>query len=151
MLRNEEGVRNKIYKDHLGYDTIGVGHLVDKRKGGSLPSWAWDELNREGKLSDKSIDKLLESDINTVVEGINKHLPWALGLDEVRYGVLVDMAFQMGVQGLLGFKNTLAMIEKGDYAGASQGMLHSKWCGQTPNRCERRREEMRHGIFHEYP
>lgn len=47
MLSKEEGRRNKTYKDHLGYETIGVGHLIDKRKEGSLPEWASETLRMD--------------------------------------------------------------------------------------------------------
>lgn len=47
-------------------------------------------------------------------------------LDPARFGVMLNMAFQMGTDGLLGFKNTLAMVKAGDYSGAATGMLHSK-------------------------
>jgi len=144
------------YKDSEGYLTIGVGHLMDSRKGGSLPEWAQYELDSAGFLSNLSIDRLLEDDMLTAMRAIERHLPWALGLDPVRYGVLLDMCFQMGIgsaekgTGLLGFKNTLAMIRRGDYVAASEGMKHSRWYRQTPNRANRRRGEMLTGKFHDY-
>ena len=156
MLSNEEGRKNRPYKDSEGYLTIGVGHLMDPRKGGSLPEWAQYELDSAGFLSELSIDRLLEDDMLTAMEHIEQHLPWALKLDPVRYGVLLDMCFQMGIgnaqkgTGLLGFKNTLAMIQRGEYAKASEGMKNSLWARQTPNRTDRRRAEMLTGKFHDY-
>lgn len=147
MLRNEEGVKNKPYQDHLGYWTIGVGHLMDERKGGSLPDWAMAELTSNGKLTDESINRLLEEDINRTIN----HLPeWMSGLDPVRYGVMVDMAFQMGVNGLLGFNNTLHYIRQGSYNLAANNMQQSLWYRQTPNRATRRIKEMRTGEYHKY-
>lgn len=35
-LETDEGRVPHAYQDHLGYWTIGVGHLIDKRKGGGL-------------------------------------------------------------------------------------------------------------------
>ena len=55
------------------------------------------------------------------------------------------MAFQMGVDGLLGFKNTLAMIQAGKYTEAANGMMNSKWAKQTPSRAQRHAEQMRTG------
>ncbi len=156
MFSNEEGRKNRPYDDSEGYLTIGVGHLMDPRKGGSLPEWAQFELDSAGFLSELSIDRLLEDDMLIAMGHIEKLLPWALKLDPVRYGVLLDMCFQMGIgnaqkgTGLLGFKNTLAMIQRGDYAAASEGMKHSKWYRQTPNRANRRRAEMLTGKFHDY-
>ena len=57
------------------------------------------------------------------------------------------MAFQMGVDGLLGFKNTLAMIQSGRYSDAAKGMLSSLWAKQTPARAKRMSEQMRTGVW----
>lgn len=122
-LRRDEGVVPFAYQDHLGYWTIGVGRLIDKRKGGGL--------------SDAEIDFLLSNDIDRFEKQVIDALPWYSRLDDVRQRVLVNMAFNLGIAGLLGFKNTLAMIERGDYAGAAKGMLNSKWATQVGERARR--------------
>lgn len=122
-LRRDEGVVPFAYQDHLGYWTIGVGRLIDKRKGGGL--------------SDTEIDFLLSNDIDRFEKQVIDALPWYSRLDDVRQRVLVNMAFNLGIAGLLGFKNTLAMIERGDYAGAAKGMLASKWATQVGERAKR--------------
>jgi GH24 family phage-related lysozyme (muramidase) len=43
-----------------------------------------------------------------------------------RQGVLIDMAYNLGFNGLLQFKNMLKKVEQGDYAGAAQSILASK-------------------------
>lgn len=136
-LRGEEGEVLTEYKDHLGYSTIGVGRLIDKRKGGGITA--------------EESAYLLGNDVDNVVNGLNKRLPWWTKLDEARQGVLVNMAFQMGIDGLLGFKNTLAMIERGDYASASVGMMKSKWAQQTPSRAKRMAEQMLTGRWQYKP
>lgn len=147
MLRSEEGVRNKPYQDHLGYWTIGVGHLMDERKGGYLPDWAADELTANGKLSDASINRLLTEDINRTIQSLPE---WMKDLDPVRYAVMVDMAFQMGINGLLGFHNTLRYVQEGRYRQAANNMKQSLWYRQTPNRASRRIKEMETGEYHNY-
>lgn len=122
-LRRDEGVVPFAYQDHLGYWTIGVGRLIDKRKGGGL--------------SEAEIDFLLSNDIDRFEKQLIDALPWYGRLDDVRQRVLVNMAFNLGIAGLLGFKNTLAMIERGDYAGAAKGMLNSKWATQVGERAKR--------------
>jgi len=131
QLIRDEGVVLHEYKDHLGYSTIGIGRLIDKRKGGGI-----------------SLDEarfLLNNDIARVSNEVRKALPWSEKLSYARFGVLLNMAFQMGIQGLLGFKNTLAMIERGDYQAAAKGMLNSKWATQTPARCKRLSVQMETG------
>ena len=137
LLRGEEGEVLTEYKDHLGYSTIGVGRLIDKRKGGGITS--------------EEAAYLLGNDVDKVIDQLNKRLPWWTKLDEARQGVLVNMAFQMGVDGLLGFKNTLAMIQAGNYESAARGMLQSKWAQQTPSRAKRMAEQMRSGQWQYTP
>lgn len=131
QLEQEEGRIKHAYQDHLGYWTIGIGRLIDRRRGGGL--------------SDEEIDFLLANDIAKVEREVLKKLPWAKNLKPARLGVLLAMAFQMGVAGLLGFRNTLKMIEAGEYDKAADGMLNSKWAKQTPARAERLATQMRTG------
>jgi lysozyme len=134
QLRGDEGVEPCVYKDHLGFDTIGVGRLVDKRKAGA-------------GLRPVEIDFLLKNDIEDRKTRLAARLPWFPGLDPVRQGVLLNMSFQLGMDGLLGFVNTLALVQRGDYAGAAVNMLKSLWAQQTPERAHRMAEQMRGGVW----
>lgn len=132
QLRGDEGVKAHAYQDHLGFWTIGVGRLVDQRKAGS-------------GLRPEEISFLLNNDIDDRIRELGRRLPWFLDLDPARQGVLLNMSFQMGVDGLLGFKNTLKLVERGAYAQAADNMLLSKWATQTPERARRMAEQMRSG------
>lgn len=132
QLKADEGVKPCVYKDHLGFYTIGVGRLVDSRK----PS---------AGLRQNEIDFLLQNDIDDRIEQLNRRFPWFQNLDDARKGVLLNMSFQLGVDGLLGFKNTLQMIEDGRYSEAAQNMLLSKWAQQTPERANRMATQMSTG------
>lgn len=131
QLRRDEGVVPYAYVDSLGFTTIGVGRLIDQRKG--------------GRLSDDEIDYLLANDIKRHTDELLKALPWVSLLDDARKGVLINMAFNLGVPGLLGFANTLAMVKAGDYSGAADNMLKSKWASQVGNRAMRLSQQMRSG------
>lgn len=133
QLRRDEGERLSAYQDHLGFWTIGVGILIDARKGGGL-------LPEESEFIFQNRLKLLNAELE-------KRLPWIKKLDPARRGVLINMAFQMGVAGLLGFKNTLALIERGEYEKASREMLGSKWAQQTPARANRLSVQMSSGVW----
>lgn len=63
----------------------------------------------------------------------------------VRAEVLIDMAFNLSVNGLLLFRNTVTAVERGDYAGAQRGMLESKWARQAGRRAQVLAYEMRNG------
>jgi lysozyme len=70
---------------------------------------------------------------------------WWRDLTPNRQAVLAGMAFQMGTPGLLGFKNTLAAVRRGDYDAAAAGMLASRWAQETPARAKRMADLMRAG------
>ena len=131
QIKSDEGLVLHAYDDSLGYLTIGYGRLIDHRKGGGITK--------------EEAEYLLANDIERKLQELQERLPWVKNLDDVRKGVLLNMSFQLGVSGLMAFKNTLAKIETGDYEGASVNMLKSKWATQTPNRAARMAEQMRSG------
>jgi lysozyme len=72
--------------------------------------------------------------------------PIAVPLERIlRQRVLIDMAFNMGTTGLLGFTGTLARVEQRDYAGAAAGMLASRWASQVGKRATALADMMRTG------
>lgn len=122
-LISDEGIVLHEYKDHLGYSTLGVGRLIDERRGGGI--------------SMNEALYLLNNDIEKRFSQLREKLPW---FDDQPFGVqraLVNMSFQMGIRGLLTFKNTLKLIQKGKYVQAADNALKSKWARQTPNRAKR--------------
>ena len=142
VLKREEGVRLEPYKDHLGYWTVGVGHLIDRRKGGSLPAW----IRASFPLEEKEVDELLAWDVRKHGDSLDEWLgTWWRDLDEVRGAVLLSMAFQMGGGGVAGFKNTLLAVQEGRWADAAAGMRGSLWYRQTTQRAERHARAMESG------
>jgi len=133
MLEAEEGRVAHAYTDSEGWLTIGVGRLIDRRKG--------------GRLTDREIDYLLDNDIAEKTAEVLKALPWIMQLDEARRAVLLGMAFQMGTAGLLGFRNTLELVRTGNYRAAGRGMLQSRWAEQTPKRAQRMAQQMETGLW----
>ena len=133
QLKRDEGEVLHAYQDTLGFWTIGIGILIDKRKGGGLRP-------EESEFIFRNRLKLLDAELDD-------RLPWIAKLDPARRGVLVNMAFQLGVAGLLGFKNTLAMIQAGKYQDAAKAMLESKWAKQTPARARRLSKQMETGSW----
>jgi lysozyme len=138
QLRGDEAVRACVYKDSLGFDTIGVGRLVDSRKPGA-------------GLRPDEITYLLNNDIDDRINALQKALPWFQNLDDARQGVLLNMAFQLGTAGLLAFNATLAAVQGGRYDEAAAHMLDSTWAKQTPARAKRLAEQMRTGLWYFAP
>ncbi len=127
-LERDEGRRSKPYTDTVGKMTVGIGR----------------NLTDVG-LSDKEIEYLLENDIQRVMTGLDAYMPWWRDLDEVRQRVICNMAFQLGLKGLMSFTTTLSRIQGGKYDEAADGMLDSMWHKQTPARAERLAKMMREG------
>jgi len=128
QLKREEGEvkkhgRHVAYEDHLGYLTIGIGRLIDRRRGGGL--------------SDEEAEHLLSNDIETVQFALQTRLPWFGTLSSARKAALINMAFQLGVSGLMTFKKSLTHMEAGNYAWAAKEFLNSRWAKQTPARAKR--------------
>lgn len=129
-VKRAEGFRSKPYRDTVGKLTIGYGRNLD-----------------DVGISEWEASLLFDLDVQRTAHELIDALPWIAGLDEVRRAVLVEMAFNMGVAGLLQFKNTLALVRKGMFAEASRAMLDSKWAGQVGHRADRLAESMRLGVW----
>ena len=129
-IARQEGFRPDCYKDSEGYWTIGIGHLVTKddcslQEAQALCGAPWTYALAEQRMGQRVAE--IEAELAA-------KLPFFFGLPElVRWG-LTDMAYQLGVRGVLMFSHMIAAIEAGDYAKAEQDALNSLWAHQTPNR-----------------
>jgi len=129
QLVRHEGLRLKPYRCTAGKLTIGIGRNLDDC--GITESEAYIML-----INDIiNCEKLLQAKIPDIYNQ----------LDEVRKSVLVNMCFNLGINGLLGFKNTLAFIKAGDWERAANNMLVSRWAKQVGRRAIELSELMRKG------
>jgi len=83
--------------------------------------------------------------VQEVEQALAKALPWFTQLDDVRQRVLLDMAFNLGAQGLLQFRLTLDAVRTGRYQQAATMMLESQWAGQVGQRARRLSQMMATG------
>jgi lysozyme len=138
QLRRDEGEVLHVYLDSMGIRTAGVGHNLESHHI-DLPVGA--------PISKQQSEDWLREDVAEVSNQVHSLIPWSDGLDEPRRGVLLNMAFNLGIYGLLKFKNTLAMVRVGDYAGAARGMLASLWASQVGPRATRLAQQMQQGVW----
>ena len=116
-IKEFEGFRNKVYYCQAGKLTIGYGTNLEDRG-----------------LTESEASFLLISDVVRIEENLKAH---HLIFGNVKINaVLIDMAYQMGVSGLLKFKNMLTSIRRGEYQDAAEHLLDSNYAKQTPNRAE---------------
>jgi lysozyme len=128
LIRDEER-RLRVYPDSRGIPTIGVGRNL-----------------RDKGISVAESDLLLDNDIAEYTRAVHTALPWVAGLDLARQEVLINMAFNLGIYGLLEFKRTLDSIQHGNYDLAASQMLESKWATQVGPRAHRLSKQMRTGV-----
>lgn len=137
QLKRDEGFRPDIYIDTAGKRTIGYGHNLDANPIPDLVT----------PISEPTGAQILGRDVERISRTLLLHLLWIVSLDETRHGVLQNMAFNLGIFGLLGFHRTLAAVQSGDYLGASQDMQASAWYTQVGDRAKRLCQQMREGIW----
>lgn len=120
QLIRHEGLKLSAYQDHLGFWTIGVGRLIDARRG--------------GHITEPEALYLLDNDINSHLDDLAR-FPWFGALDPIRQRALLDMHFQLGAGGFRGFTQMLAALTRKDYADAAVAARASKWAREdTPAR-----------------
>ena len=117
MIIKHEGIRLKPYKDTMGLITVGVGRCLDTKG-----------------ITQEEAYYLLRNDISEAIEGLQDNLPWFNQLDDARQDALTDMAFNLGITGLLKFKNMLSAIERKDWNTAHNEALNSTWARQVGTR-----------------
>tara|TARA_Y100000289_G_scaffold29052_1_gene28701 strand:+ start:502 stop:939 length:438 start_codon:yes stop_codon:yes gene_type:complete len=131
-IKKHEGFVPKIYKDSLGFATIGYGHLV-------LPGEQWEEGKEYSK---EQLEHVFKTDFNNAV-GQATGLMDGMDLDDKAREVIIEMVFQLGVGGVGKFKKMWEALRKKDYGEASFQMMDSRWAKQTPNRAESLSKVMR--------
>lgn len=128
QLLIDEGLKLKPYQDTVGKWTIGVGRNLD-----------------DVGISKSEAMMLLGADIDKVMAQLDDKLPWWSGMSDARQQAIANMAFNLGIERLLGFKNTLAAMQAGRYDEAANGMLASKWALQVGQRARRLADMMKRG------
>lgn len=128
----DEGEVLHAYPDHLGLLTIGVGRMIDPKKGGGI-------TRAESRY-------LLANDIRKWI-AIAGQWDWFDALDWPRQGVIICMMHQMGARGVSNFRKMIGGLSRRDYETAADEMLDSDWHRdpKTKVRCERMAAIMRSG------
>ena len=132
QLKIDEGVEYKVYLDHLGYKTCGVGHLCVEGD----PEM---DLGLGAPVSEHRVKELFESDLDTAISEcvvLFGQGAWEGFPEEVKE-ICVNMMFNMGRPRYSGFKKHLAALWAGDWAEAGRQARDSRWHGQVGDRAER--------------
>lgn len=119
QLIRDEGSRRFAYVDTVGKITVGVGR----------------NLSDVGLSSDE-IAYLLANDVAKVKDQLQQ-FDWYQGLDDVRQGAIQNMAFNMGIGGLLHFPHMLSALAIKEWQTAHDEALNSTWATQVGARAQR--------------
>lgn len=130
QLKKHEGLRLKPYTDTVGKLTLGIGRNLEDKG-----------------ITEQEALFMLNNDVDYFYTNLNKILPWFKNLDDARQNVLVNMAFNLGVAGLLTFKNMLDAVRMGLFLVAAEEMFDSKWAKQVGYRAKELAEQMRTGEY----
>lgn len=115
-IKENEGFNGSPYFDTLGFPTIGYGT--------KLP------------LSQDEAKLILVSRLGAKLYELRRVQSLFATLPQDKQNIIAEMSYQMGVSGVMNFKNMWFALQKKDYATASVEMLNSKWAKQTPKRAK---------------
>ena len=144
-LQLHEGLSLHVYDDETG------SRIVPGYKVVGHPSIGFGRALDVNGISIVEANYLLQIDIGTVIENIQHSIPWIVTLDDVRARVLIEMAFNMGIDNLLEFHDTLRTVQSGQYTVAAASMLDSIWARQVGQRAVTLADMMKTGQDPVYP
>lgn len=131
-IQRDEGCRLSAYRDSLNFLTIGYGRLIDERRG--------------GHISPEEALYLLANDIQRVIAQLTPH-DWYSAQDPVRQAALINLAYNLGVTGLLGFPKFLLHMGAKEYAEAAAQLTGTLWHKQVGVRADRIIKQIESGAW----
>lgn len=138
----EEGFRGSIYKDSLGHKTVGHGfNIADPSVRKYIPIAVLSGLR---PLSKKESEKIFQKIYPNAIKDAKSFAGSSWNkMTDAQQTALSDMAYQLGINKLNGFKDMRKAILSGDFKKASREVLNSNYAKQVPNRAKRVSEMMK--------
>lgn len=130
QLKKHEGLRLKLYKDTVGKNTIGFGRNLD-----------------DVGISLIEAEMMLKNDLMKTEILIKNKFKWFSEIDAVRQAVVLNMVFNLGINGFSKFKKLIQAIETKDWNLAGNEMINSNWAKQVGQRASELSAQMKSGNF----
>ena len=118
-IKEHEGFKSRVYKCTEGYDTIGYGFAV-----------------KDLELDEDIAEEILLRKLEKLIQRVRAKFKWLDTVPHEVQGVLVNMSYQMGVNGVSKFKKALHAMQMFQWKLAADELLDSRWAKQTPNRAK---------------
>ena len=133
QLKIDEGVKYEIYRDHLGYLTFGIGHLITEKD----PEYGQPVKT---EVSADRVNEVFNADVQKYINETKKVFSDLESKPEAIQLVLVNMCFNLGAPRLSNFKKFIAAINDQQWSEAAVEMMDSRWAKQVGPRAERLRD-----------
>jgi lysozyme len=154
QIKQCEGIRLSPYRCSRGYWTIGIGRNLQTNPlskeeciaifGVALNPDQVIEKLKHNPLTYEQAEMLFIKDMEEVEEACYRNIH--MNGNDARRAAIINMVFQLGLGGVLGFKKTIAYYESGEFELCAMEMLDSKWAKKdTPSRANLVSEQMRTG------
>lgn len=130
QLELDEGKRLRVYLDHLGNPTVGIGHLIQESSPEYLKSAKVGDKITEEQCKELFIADLANAIQDAIIIFGEKWDSFPVEAQEV----FVNMAFNLGRSGLMKFKKTIFYAYNHDWENVAKEMMDSRWAKQVPNR-----------------
>lgn len=147
------GTNLQAHSQYIPWPDLELAAHTGRLKGLALR----DALRARGmRWSEEEAATALHEEVNACKRQLADRCPEFVRLAEIseipRAEVLLNMTFNLGVDGLLKFKNTLALLRSAieghaSYARVADGMLNSLWAKQVGRRADELARQMRTGEY----
>jgi len=125
-IKRHEGWRSKPYECSTGHLTIGYGTKIDE-------------------ISKKEGELLLRSRLDDILKYALPQLAEFWDLNGTRKLVYLDMLYNLGFKGFIGFKNMRKAVKEGNWHGAANEIHNSLYYKQVGLRAQENARMMRFG------
>ena len=125
-IKEHEGFRSTVYQCTQGYDTIGYGFAI-----------------KDLELTEEIAEQILIQKLSKLESKVRKKFDWYMYLPQEGKDVIINLCYQLGINGFSKFKKTIYLLETEQYKEASVEMLDSLWAKQTPRRAKELSEVIR--------
>lgn len=134
LIENAEGFSPTWYNDTTGNKTIGYGFKYNGYAKEALKPY----LTSPNKtMTMRAARKILDDIITGIISALMQDVPCFTSLSINKKAVLVDMAYNLGLEQLLTFDTFFPYLEQGKIDEAVCDLTQTLWYNQVKNRAVR--------------